>query len=55
EDLAIPGREFSFAQLIQAQASGDAKVLADQGSPVLSLELSNPLQGFDQLVKAFQP
>jgi glucose-6-phosphate isomerase len=55
EDLAIPGREFSFAQLIQAQASGDAKVLADQGLPVLSLELSNPLQGFDQIVKALQP
>lgn len=55
EDLAIPGREFSFGQLIQAQASGDAKVLAEQGLPVLSLELSNPLQGFEQIVKALQP
>ncbi len=54
EDLAIPGRDFSFSQLIQAQASGDARVLAEEGLPVLSLELSNPLDGFDQILKALQ-
>jgi glucose-6-phosphate isomerase len=44
-DLEIPGRPFSFAELISAQASGDAKVLVDAGLPVLSLELSDPLSG----------
>lgn len=41
-DVAVPGREFSFGQLIRAQAAGDAAVLARQGRPVLSLELSDP-------------
>jgi hypothetical protein len=37
DDLAIPGRPFTFGQLIQAQASGDASVLAQHGRPVLTL------------------
>jgi glucose-6-phosphate isomerase len=40
-DLAIPGRPFTFGQLIRAQAEGDASVLADHGRPVLSLTLAN--------------
>ena len=36
-DLEIPGRPFTFGQLIQAQAAGDASVLADHGRPVLTL------------------
>lgn len=43
-DLSIPGREFSFGQLISAQAKGDAEVLASHNLPVLSLQLSNPLE-----------
>lgn len=39
EDLAIPDRPFTFGQLIQAQAAGDASVLADHGRPVLTLTL----------------
>lgn len=42
EDLAIPGRPFTFGQLIRAQAAGDASVLAAHGRPVLSLTLNNP-------------
>jgi glucose-6-phosphate isomerase len=42
EDLQIPGRPFTFGQLIRAQADGDASVLADHGRPVLSLTLRNP-------------
>ena len=42
EDLAIPGRPFTFGQLIRAQAAGDASVLAEHGRPVLSLTLTNP-------------
>ena len=36
-DLEIPGRPFTFGQLIKAQAAGDASVLADHGRPVLTL------------------
>lgn len=41
-DLNIPGREFTFGQLIASQAAGDAKVLADLGRPVLTITLSSP-------------
>ncbi|MBF4608291.1 glucose-6-phosphate isomerase [Curtobacterium sp. VKM Ac-1393] len=41
EDLAIPGRPFSFGQLLQAQAAGDASVLAQHGRPVLTLTTSD--------------
>ena len=42
EDLEIPGRPFTFGQLIQAQAAGDASVLGEHGRPVLTLTLTNP-------------
>ncbi|MGO3886003.1 MAG: glucose-6-phosphate isomerase [Mycetocola sp.] len=38
-DLAIPERPFTFGQLIQAQAAGDASVLAEHGRPVVTLTL----------------
>ncbi|CAN5194606.1 glucose-6-phosphate isomerase [soil metagenome] len=41
EDLAIPDRPFTFGELIQAQAAGDASVLADHGRPVLTLTLTD--------------
>ncbi|BDZ47039.1 glucose-6-phosphate isomerase [Naasia aerilata] len=41
EDLEIPDRPFTFGQLIQAQATGDATVLADHGRPVLRLNLTS--------------
>jgi glucose-6-phosphate isomerase len=41
-DLQIPGRPFTFGQLIRAQADGDASVLAEHGRPVLSLTLTDP-------------
>ncbi len=40
EDLGVPGQEFSFGDLIAAQAAGDAKVLADLGRPVLRLHVT---------------
>lgn len=43
-DLDIPARPFSFAQLISAQAAGDAKVLAEHGRPVLRLNLTDASQ-----------
>ncbi|WP_127818180.1 glucose-6-phosphate isomerase [Microbacterium sp. CPCC 204701] len=42
-DLEIPGRPFTFGQLIRAQAAGDAGVLADgHGRPVVTLTLTDP-------------
>ncbi|MDO9396503.1 MAG: glucose-6-phosphate isomerase, partial [Herbiconiux sp.] len=41
DDLAIPERPFTFGQLIQAQAAGDAAVLAEHGRPVLRLNLTD--------------
>ncbi len=42
-DLEIPDRPFTFGQLIQAQAAGDAGVLADgHGRPVVTLTLTDP-------------
>ncbi|GAA4197673.1 glucose-6-phosphate isomerase [Microbacterium oryzae] len=41
-DLEIPGLPFTFAQLIEAQADGDARVLAARGRPVVTLTLTDP-------------
>ena len=41
-DLEIPGRPFTFGQLIDAQAAGDASVLAAHGRPVVTLTLTDP-------------
>jgi glucose-6-phosphate isomerase len=41
EDLAIPGRDFTFGSFIDSQAAGDAAVLRDHGRPVLRLHLSD--------------
>jgi len=38
-DLEIPGSTFSFGQLIDAQALGDARSLVDHGLPVLRIHL----------------
>ena len=39
QDLAVPGRDFTFGDFIGSQAAGDAKVLRDHGRPVLRLHL----------------
>ncbi len=51
-DLQIPGRPFTFGQLIRAQADGDASVLADHGRPVLSLTLTKPAESLPVIVNA---
>ena len=40
EELMIPGKEFGFQKLIEAQASGDAKVLRDKGNTVVRVWVS---------------
>ena len=42
EDLAVPGRDFTFGEFIAAQAGGDAAVLGDHARPVLRLHLTGP-------------
>jgi glucose-6-phosphate isomerase len=48
-DLPIPDRDFTFGDFIGAQATGDAKVLADRGRPVLRLHLTARAAAFAQL------
>ncbi|AXJ11064.1 glucose-6-phosphate isomerase [Arthrobacter sp. PM3] len=48
-DLAIPGRPFTFGELISAQAAGDAQVLSEHGRPVLRLHLTDRAAGVRQL------
>ena len=52
EDVQVPGREFTFGELIASQAAGDAKVLAELGRPVLTLTLNNPVEDFNTILRA---
>ncbi len=52
QDIAIPGRPFTFGELIAAQAAGDAQVLADHRRPVLRLNLLDRKAGAEQLASA---
>ncbi len=53
-DLEIPGRPFTFGQLIQAQAAGDARVLAEHGRPVVTLTITDPQADIVALFEAAQ-
>jgi glucose-6-phosphate isomerase len=50
-DLEVPDRPFTLGQLIQAQAAGDASVLAEHGRPVLTLTLTG---GDDDITALFE-
>ncbi|RIK17592.1 MAG: glucose-6-phosphate isomerase [Acidobacteria bacterium] len=49
QDLPVPGQDFTFGEVIAAQAAGDAAVLADHGRPVLRLHLTDQRRGLAQL------
>jgi glucose-6-phosphate isomerase len=53
-DLDVPGQQFSFGDLIAAQAAGDAQVLADHGRPVLRLHLTDRAEGVRRLLEVLQ-
>lgn len=53
QDLDIPDRPFTFGQLIQAQAQGDASVLAQHGRPVLTLNLTAAQKSLQTLLSSF--
>jgi len=50
-DLSVPGRDFTFGELIASQAAGDAKVLGDHGLPVLTLTLTNPAKDLKTILE----
>jgi glucose-6-phosphate isomerase len=54
EDLAVPGREFTFGEFIAAQAVGDGQVLADAGRPVLRMHLTERRAGLEQVQQALR-
>jgi transaldolase / glucose-6-phosphate isomerase len=41
EELDIPGRDFGFARLIQAQAAGDFASLQERGRPIVRIRLED--------------
>ena len=52
KDIAVPGREFTFGELIASQAAGDAKVLGALGRPVLTLTLDDAKTGIASIKNA---
>lgn len=52
QDIAVPGRDFTFGELIASQAAGDAKVLAALGRPVLTLTLVDAGSGIATIKNA---
>ena len=52
EDLPVPGRPYSFGDLVAAQAAGDAEVLAEHGRPVLRLHLTDRSTGVGKVREA---
>jgi glucose-6-phosphate isomerase len=51
-DIAVPGRDFTFGELIASQAAGDAAVLAALGRPVLTLTLRDVISGLSAIRNA---
>jgi glucose-6-phosphate isomerase len=52
DDLAVPGRPYTFGTLQAAQAAGDRQALAGRGRPVLRLHLTDRAAGAVQLLEA---
>jgi glucose-6-phosphate isomerase len=51
-DIAVPGRDFTFGELIASQAAGDASVLGQLGRPVLTLTLKDAAAGLAAIKNA---
>ncbi len=52
DDLAVPGRPYSFGELQAAQAGGDRLALAGRNRPLLWLHLTDRRAGIEQLLAA---
>jgi glucose-6-phosphate isomerase len=55
EDLAVPGKPYSFGQLQAAQAAGDRQALASRSFPLLHLHLLDRSEGIKQLRSIMVP
>jgi len=51
-DIQVPGRDFTFGELIASQAAGDAKVLGALDRPVLTLTLGDVKAGLEAIKNA---
>jgi glucose-6-phosphate isomerase len=51
-DISVPGRDFTFGELIASQAAGDAKVLGSHNLPVLTLTFSDAAAGLAAVKRA---
>ncbi len=54
EDIAVPDRPYTLAELQSAQAGGDATVLRDHGRPVLTVHLTDRAAGLDAIAAALE-
>ncbi|GIH05075.1 glucose-6-phosphate isomerase [Rhizocola hellebori] len=54
EDLAVPGKPYTFGQLQAAQAAGDRLALASRQRPLLHLHLTDRNAGIKQLLGALK-
>ncbi len=52
EDLAVPGKPYSFGQLQAAQAAGDLQALAERDRPIVRLHLTDRKAGIAALLEA---
>ncbi len=52
QDLAIPGRDYTFGTLQAAQAAGDRQALSRRGRPLVHLHLTERASGTRQLLEA---
>jgi glucose-6-phosphate isomerase len=50
-DLAVPGETFKFADLIMAQALGDASAITERKLPLIRIHLKNINSALKQLIK----
>ncbi len=53
-DIAVPGRGYSFGNVIDAQAAGDLAVLAERGRRAIRVHLSNVPDGLSALRRAVE-
>jgi glucose-6-phosphate isomerase len=51
-DIEIPGTNFSFSELLMAQALGDGEALSSRDLPVLRVHLKNRTLGINSLLEA---
>lgn len=51
-DFDIPGRDYSFATLQAAQATGDRQAILDRNRPLIRFHLTDRLSGIEELLEA---